>query len=71
MEILQRLNDQGATVLVASHDMLIVRRMGKRIVTMGQGRVMTDSTVDETPRLWKRISNPRLIFQPKETPEDV
>lgn len=43
MEILLRLNQQGATILVASHDMMIVQRIGKRIITMSQGRVLADT----------------------------
>jgi len=42
MELLLELNRRGTTVLVASHDMMVVERMGKRIVRMLGGRVASD-----------------------------
>jgi cell division transport system ATP-binding protein len=42
MEILLRLNAHGATVLVASHDVMVVERTAKRIVTLEQGLVVSD-----------------------------
>jgi cell division transport system ATP-binding protein len=47
MEILQQLNIRGTTVLVASHDMLIVERMGKRVVRMDSGQIV-DSDAQES-----------------------
>lgn len=44
MELLKGLNLKGTTILVASHDMMVIHRMGKRIVTLDHGRV-----VDDTP----------------------
>jgi len=43
MELLRELNVKGATVLVASHDVMVVERMGKRIVRLDQGKVASDS----------------------------
>jgi cell division transport system ATP-binding protein len=51
MEILQRLNDRGATVLVASHDIAVVERMGKRVVTLEEGRVVSDERPKPAPAL--------------------
>lgn len=45
MELLQDLNNLGTTVLVASHDMMVIHRMGKRIITIDQGTVMNDSAI--------------------------
>jgi cell division transport system ATP-binding protein len=42
MELLMELNTKGTTVLVASHDMMVVERMSKRIVTLDAGRVQSD-----------------------------
>jgi cell division transport system ATP-binding protein len=42
METLNSLNRQGTTVLVASHDMMVIHRMRKRIVTMELGRIVSD-----------------------------
>lgn len=44
MELLLELNRRGTTILVASHDILIVERMGKRVITMQGGRVASDDT---------------------------
>jgi cell division transport system ATP-binding protein len=43
MELLKALNLKGTTVLVASHDMMVVERMGKRVVKMERGKVVSDS----------------------------
>jgi len=42
MQILKSLNAQGTTVLVASHDILVVEKTAKRIVTLEGGRVVND-----------------------------
>lgn len=39
IDILLRLNAKGTTVLVATHDMLVVERVGKRIVNMIAGHI--------------------------------
>jgi cell division transport system ATP-binding protein len=50
MELLKSLNLKGTTVLVASHDMMVIHRMGRRIVTLEGGRIVHDSDdVDSTP----------------------
>jgi cell division transport system ATP-binding protein len=43
MEVLRSLNLKGTTILVSSHDMPIVERMGKRVVTLDEGLVTSDS----------------------------
>jgi len=43
MELLKSLNLKGTTVLVASHDMMVIHRMGRRIVTLDGGHVVSDS----------------------------
>jgi cell division transport system ATP-binding protein len=47
MDLLARLNDSGTTVLVASHDLMVVESMNRRIVVLEEGRVVADSV----PRL--------------------
>ncbi|MHB8637797.1 MAG: cell division ATP-binding protein FtsE [Fimbriimonadaceae bacterium] len=42
MELLQTLNGKGTTVLVASHDMVVIERMGRRIVRLENGLVVSD-----------------------------
>lgn len=62
MEVLLRLNRNGTTVLVASHDMLIVERMGMRVVTMQSGRIASDETPEpalfEDEATWEDVSLP-------------
>lgn len=48
MELLKELNLSGTTVLVASHDMMVVERMGKRIVTLESGQIQAD-TKEKSP----------------------
>jgi len=46
MQLLKQLNIRGTTVLVASHDMMVIERMGKRVVTLEQGRVIHDTALE-------------------------
>jgi cell division transport system ATP-binding protein len=43
MELLKRLNVRGTTVLVASHDVMVIHRMGKRIITLERGEIVSDT----------------------------
>jgi cell division transport system ATP-binding protein len=52
MELLKRLNLRGTTVLVASHDMMVIHQMSKRIVTLEAGQILSDKpnpSVQEEP----------------------
>ena len=42
VEILKKINDLGTTVLLATHNKSIVDFVGRRVVTMDQGRVVRD-----------------------------
>ncbi len=42
MELLQELNFRGTTIIMASHNKMIVDKMGKRVVRMEAGRVIED-----------------------------
>lgn len=42
MEILKGLNLKGTTILVASHDLMVVQRMEKRTVRLEGGRIVSD-----------------------------
>ena len=48
MELLQKLNAKGTTVLVASHDMVVVERMDRRTVRIENGLIVSDS---QTPKI--------------------
>jgi cell division transport system ATP-binding protein len=51
MELLSQLNLRGTTVLVASHDQVVVDRMRKRLVRMESGRIVSDSGTQIQPTL--------------------
>ena len=42
MEILEQVNKRGTTVIVATHDHMIVNHMKKRVITLDQGRIIKD-----------------------------
>ena len=42
MTLLERINELGTTVLVVTHEMGLVRRFAKRVVTIEDGRVTSD-----------------------------
>ena len=42
VEILKKINDLGTTVLLTTHNKSIVDSVGRRVVTMDQGRVVRD-----------------------------
>jgi cell division transport system ATP-binding protein len=42
VEILKKINDLGTTVLLATHNKQVVDSVGRRVVTMDQGRVVRD-----------------------------
>lgn len=48
MALLKELNTKGTTILVASHDMMVVERMDKRIVTLESGHIVSDNRAGES-----------------------
>jgi cell division transport system ATP-binding protein len=42
VEILKKINDLGTTVLLTTHNKMVVDSIGRRVVTMDQGRVVRD-----------------------------
>jgi cell division transport system ATP-binding protein len=47
-ELFRQLNQQGVTVLIASHDLSLIRRMGKRVLILSQGSLIDDIPADPT-----------------------
>ncbi len=43
MELLTQLNLRGATVMVATHDMPVVERLQKRVITLSHGEIVHDT----------------------------
>ena len=46
MNLLEMINSRGTTVVVVTHNMEIVRAMGKRVITIQKGTVVSDSLTD-------------------------
>lgn len=42
MQLFHNFHQAGVTVLVATHDLELVRRMGKRVLTLDQGQLVSD-----------------------------
>ena len=42
VEILKKINDLGTTVLLTTHNKMVVDAIGRRVVTMDQGRIVRD-----------------------------
>jgi cell division transport system ATP-binding protein len=40
--LFRQLNAQGVTVLIASHDLALIRSMGKRVLVLSEGRLVDD-----------------------------
>jgi cell division transport system ATP-binding protein len=40
--LFRRVSEQGVTVLIASHDLLLVRKMGQRVLVLSDGRLVDD-----------------------------
>jgi cell division transport system ATP-binding protein len=58
MQVLERINQQGTTVVMATHDVTIVDRMQKRVVELVQGRIIRDEL--EATYVTSSIKLPKL-----------
>lgn len=47
MQLLMNLNERGTTVIVASHDMMVIEQLGKRVIRIDDGHVIYDSKYPE------------------------
>lgn len=47
MKLLNKINEQGTTVIVVTHNMEIVEQMQKRVITMKKGVMISDSKYDK------------------------
>jgi energy-coupling factor transporter ATP-binding protein EcfA2 len=50
MQLLLDLNERGSTVIVATHDMLVVDQVPARIIRVEEGRIVSDSGQMERPK---------------------
>ena len=46
MNLLEMINSRGTTVVVVTHNMEIVHAMGKRVITIQKGTLVSDSLID-------------------------
>lgn len=67
MDLLGQLNAHGTTVLVASHDVLVVEKMGRRTITLDNGKIVTDSHPETTAGVFQKAGLP--IEAVVQTPE--
>lgn len=51
IDLLQRINDFGTTVLVTTHDEQIVNNLQKRVITLKDGKIVSDQKVNGIYRL--------------------
>lgn len=49
MELLKKINDEGKTIIMATHHKLIVDKLKKRVIELKKGRVNDDSGGDRAP----------------------
>jgi cell division transport system ATP-binding protein len=41
-DLFKQLNGQGVTILIASHDLALIRSMGHRVLVLADGRLIDD-----------------------------
>ena len=68
MELLERVSGMGITVLVVTHEHELVRHFKRRVVTLADGRIISDvptgALVPEPPL------EPTELLQPEETEDE-
>lgn len=67
VDLLQKINDFGTTLLVTTHDENIVNNLSKRVITLKKGRVVSDQKVHGEYRLGSEADN-SLIPTPTKEP---
>ena len=45
--LFRKLNEQGVTVMIASHDLALIRSMGQRVLVLSQGRLVDDISASD------------------------
>lgn len=67
IDLLQKINDFGTTLLVTTHDENIVNNLRKRVVTLKGGRIINDQKVDGVYRLGDESE--RSLASPTKEPD--
>jgi cell division transport system ATP-binding protein len=47
IDVFKQINARGTTVVVATHDRDLIRRLGRRVLTLAQGRLVAGGTIKE------------------------
>jgi cell division transport system ATP-binding protein len=55
MRLFAEINIRGTTVLVATHDVELIRRMGKRVLTLDHGHLREREAIREAPGLVREV----------------
>jgi cell division transport system ATP-binding protein len=50
MALFEAFNNIGATVLIATHDLELIKQIPQRLLTLQQGRLVADTSVQELTR---------------------
>lgn len=69
IDLLQKINDFGTTLLVTTHDENIVNNLRKRVVTLKGGKIVDDQKVHGIYRLDDEAERTLVTPQPKPEPE--
>ncbi len=65
MELLLQLNLRGTTVIVATHDMMVVDKMDMRVVTLDHGKIVSDTPKGSVQQVLAAV--PTELPQPTES----
>ena len=42
VKLLQKINELGTTIILATHNKEVINRLGKRVITLDEGRMVLD-----------------------------
>lgn len=65
MQLLLNLNERGTTVVVASHDMMVVEKLGKRIIRLDAGRIISDTKNPEIEANSETVPEVTVLDEPE------
>lgn len=69
VDLLQKINDYGTTLLVTTHDEGIVNNLSKRVVTLKKGRIVADQKVHGIYKLGDEKVDQLIKPEPQPEPE--
>ena len=61
MQLLMNLNERGTTVIVASHDMMVIEQLGKRVIRIDDGKIISDTKAIDVPALDEASATEEII----------